>query len=115
MQERAGASEPRRVQRDRRSAADPIGRASHVVPRSRCSRRGRRVSASRSLASGRPGAFPPRPARGRPFQPPRSPRSGRYSKTFRRGPRESISDESLSLKCYSVAENCLKRRRKLKL
>lgn len=41
MQERAGVNEPRRVQRDHRSAADPIGRAGHVVPRSRCSCRGR--------------------------------------------------------------------------
>jgi len=38
----AGVIEPRRVQRDRRSMADPIGRADHVIQRSRCSRRGRR-------------------------------------------------------------------------
>lgn len=48
VQERAGVKEPRRVQRDRRSAADPIGHADHVVLRSRCSRRGRQESTSRS-------------------------------------------------------------------
>jgi len=59
-----GVIEPRRVQRDRRSAVDPIGRACHVVPRSRCSRRGRRrrecTSRSRERASGRfsPSACP---------------------------------------------------------
>lgn len=42
VQKRAEVIEPRRVQRDRRSAANPIGRAGHVMPRSRCSRRGHR-------------------------------------------------------------------------